>query len=48
MANRCYMLDFSVYKPPEEWRMNMERAWANGPSWPVSRGPGRQQQGSGE
>jgi hypothetical protein len=34
------MLDFSVYKPPEEWRMNIEQSWKNGPSWKVSRGRG--------
>lgn len=27
---------FSVYKPPEEWRLNREQAWANGPAWSVS------------
>ena len=39
MAHRAFMLDFSVYKPPEEWRVNMEASWRNGASWQVS--PGR-------
>ncbi|GBF90415.1 hypothetical protein Rsub_03411 [Raphidocelis subcapitata] len=28
-----YMLDFTVYRPPDEWRVNYDKSWANGPSW---------------
>lgn len=37
MAPPCYMLDFAVYRPPEEWRLNRAQAWANGPGWRVRR-----------
>jgi hypothetical protein len=29
------MLDFSVYRPPESWRMNLAASWKNGPGWRV-------------
>lgn len=38
MAPGAYMLDFAVFKPPEEWRVDFERSWSNGPYWRVSRG----------
>jgi hypothetical protein len=31
----CYMLDLSVYRPPEEWRVDHQRSWANGVHWRV-------------
>ena len=37
----CYMLDFATYRPPDEWRVNREAAWANGPYWSVSVAGGR-------
>ncbi|GBF90650.1 hypothetical protein Rsub_03222 [Raphidocelis subcapitata] len=33
MAPGAYMLDFAVFKPPEEWRVDFERSWSNGPYW---------------
>ncbi|KAI8468058.1 MAG: FAE1/Type III polyketide synthase-like protein-domain-containing protein [Monoraphidium minutum] len=33
MATGCYMLDFSVFRPPETWRMNREESWKNGTGW---------------
>jgi hypothetical protein len=36
-SSRCYMLDFSVFRPPEELKMNPVTGNANAKQWSVSR-----------
>jgi hypothetical protein len=56
MAPGCYMLDFSVYKPPAEYKVNHTTGGENAKRWSVSSGlttagpagaPGRPNKGSG-
>ena len=37
----CYMLDFAVYKPPEELKMNHKKGGENARRWEVIAGPWR-------
>jgi len=36
MAPGCYMLDFSVYKPPAELKLNHKTGNQNAKQWSVS------------
>lgn len=36
MARPVYMLDFSVFKPPEEYRLNHDAGIVNASKWSVS------------
>jgi hypothetical protein len=39
-----YMLDLSVYKPPEEYKLNHDAGIVNASKWSVSCGPNRSRQ----
>jgi hypothetical protein len=41
MAPGCYMLDFSVYKPPAEFKINHTTGGENAKKWSVSAAIGR-------